>query len=262
MSRIDVADLQSWPSARREWTFFLLGFAVLFVVFDRLATGLGSVRGEFGPPVAAAVLVLLAATVMGLRRQRLAATLNRLGLGKPKLSGLGIGALLSLGLVLAGIPFLDPGWTWYPNAPLLAAGIFLQAGVAEEALFRGYLFGQLRTGRTFARAAGLATPPFVAVHMLHFFLFPFPIAAASVGLALLLSFPLARLYELSGNTIWAPALLHAVIQAGPKLVSVPEGNMRFAIAWMGATALVSYGVFLFPKKSPERLPPPPGSTVP
>jgi hypothetical protein len=35
-----------------------------------------------------------------------------------------------------------------------------------------------------------------------------PVALAAVGLAVVLSFPLAYLFELGGRTIWAPAILH------------------------------------------------------
>ena len=48
-------------------------------------------------------------------------------------------------------------------------GLFAQAGIAEELLFRGYLFGHLREGRSFWRAALLSMPPFLAVHLLLFF---------------------------------------------------------------------------------------------
>jgi membrane protease YdiL (CAAX protease family) len=49
--------------------------------------------------------------------------------------------------------------------PLLLPGLFAQGGIAEECLFRGYLFGHLRRERSFWRAAWLSVPPFVAVHL-------------------------------------------------------------------------------------------------
>lgn len=55
-------------------------------------------------------------------------------------------------------------------------------------------------------------PPFVAVHVLLFTYLPLPIAAAATLLSLAMSFPLARLYDLGGATIWAPAILHFVAQ--------------------------------------------------
>ena len=50
--------------------------------------------------------------------------------------------------------------------------------------------------------------PFVAVHLLMFFTMPWPVAGlASLLLAVVISFPMAHLYELGNATIWAPALL-------------------------------------------------------
>jgi len=81
-------------------------------------------------------------------------------------------------------------------------------------LFRGYLFGHVREGRPFWRAATVSCAPFVAVHLFMFLTLPWPIALASVLLAAILSFPLAYLFELGGRTIWAPAFLHFIVQRG------------------------------------------------
>ena len=73
-------------------------------------------------------------------------------------------------------------------------------------------------------------------------------ALAAVLLSTLLSFPLARLFELGGNTIWAPALLHFVVQGAVKVVELP-GNTGLPIVWMAASALVPWLVFI---PSPRR----------
>ncbi len=77
----------------------------------------------------------------------------------------------------------DGGWL------RLVPGLFAQAGLAEEMLFRGYLFRHLRAGRSFARAAWAAAGPFAAVHLVLFLTMPWPVALAAVGLAVVLSFP-------------------------------------------------------------------------
>ena len=89
--------------------------------------------------------------------------------------------------------------TFYPGWVSLLPGLFAQAGIAEEVLFRGYLFGQVRVGRTFWRAAALSMVPFVSVHLVLFFYMAWPIALASVLLAIAISFPLAYLFELGGT---------------------------------------------------------------
>jgi len=50
------------------------------------------------------------------------------------------------------------------DALMLALGMFAQGGIAEEVVFRGFLFRRLRITRTFWRAACLAAVPFVIVH--------------------------------------------------------------------------------------------------
>ena len=70
-----------------------------------------------------------------------------------------------------------PGW------PGLLPGLFAQAGIAEETLFRGYLFGRLRHGRSFRQAMGLSMLPFVAVHLLLFVTMPWQVAVAALLLS-------------------------------------------------------------------------------
>jgi membrane protease YdiL (CAAX protease family) len=142
-----------------------------------------------------------------------------------------------------GLLAAHPGWLW------LLPGLFAQSGIAEEALFRGYLFGRLRCGRSFWRAALLATVPFALVHLILFATMAWPVALAAVLLSIVLSFPLARLYELGGNTIWAPALLHFTVQGAIKVLEVP-GDTTLPLVWMAAAAVIPFLVFLVRSKQP------------
>ena len=92
--------------------------------------------------------------------------------------------------------------------------------------------------------------PFVAVHLMLFFSMPWPIALVSTILAVIISFPLAYLFELGGATIWAPAILHFVIQATVKILVFPEGAEAFALAWMAASATIP--LLVFAVKAPTR----------
>jgi hypothetical protein len=85
--------------------------------------------------------------------------------------------------------------------------------------------------------------PFVGVHLILFLTMPWPIALASVLLSVIISFPLALLFELGGSTIWAPALLHFVIQGTAKVLVFSEGAESFALAWMAASATIPLLVF-------------------
>jgi len=81
--------------------------------------------------------------------------------------------------------------------------------------------------------------PFVAVHLFLFLTMSWPLALASVLLAVVISFPLAHLFELGGRTIWAPAILHFVIQGAVKVVIVSDGgDALFPLVWMLASALL------------------------
>jgi membrane protease YdiL (CAAX protease family) len=89
---------------------------------------------------------------------------HHLGLGRPQGPGLVAAAGVSL-LLLLVIPIylavtgttseFYRGWGW------LVVGLLSQAGIAEETLFRGYLFRRIRQERPFWRAAALAMGLFV-----------------------------------------------------------------------------------------------------
>jgi membrane protease YdiL (CAAX protease family) len=162
----------------------------------------------------------------------------------------GLGVALALAAALLGAAafyILSSGASvsLYPNAAWLAVGILAQGGIAEELVFRGYLFGRLRRTRTFWRASLVSMAPFAIVHLPLFLSMEWPIALASLLLAVALAFPYAHLYELGRRTIWAPALMHAVTQGGPKLVVVDDP--AFPLVWMGAALVLTWCAFLVPR---------------
>ena len=178
---------------------------------------------------------------------------GKLGLSRPRPAGIVAASGLALLLFVVGLLFARVRgltFSFYPGWISLLPGLFAQAGIAEEVLFRGYLFGHIRRGRTFWRAAALSMLPFVGVHLVLFLTMPWPIALASVLLSVVISFPLARLFELGGNTIWAPALLHFVVQATVKVVVFSQGAESFALVWMAASATIP--LLVFTVKAPVR----------
>jgi membrane protease YdiL (CAAX protease family) len=227
-----------------------LSVMLIWVLFDRLAAATGSYLGQSGLLVGAVVVaaVLAAERVLFGRSPRRAVA--SLGFGRPAAPGLLAAAVVSLGMlaffpVFARVTGADPGMR--PGWVLLLPGLFAQAGVAEEVLFRGYLFGHLRAGRSFWRAALLSLPPFLAVHLLLFLQMDAAVATAAVLTSLVISFPLARLYDLGGGTIWAPAILHWVVQGAIKLVvfSPDRWLMPASLAWMALSWLLPWLVFAF-----------------
>ena len=237
----------------------LIGFVILWLLLDRSAAYLGSFRGEAGLAVCTAVLVaaIISEGILFERRPGVAASV--LGLGVPNARGLVVAIVLALalvlflpayGLVVSVKPALRADWAW------LALGMFAQGGVAEETVFRGFLFRHFREGRSFWRAALLSAVPFTAVHLLLFATLDVPLALASVVLATASSFPLARLFEIGGNSIWPPAILHFAIQAPIKLVVTPEtGFGTMALAWMAVSALLPWLVFAVAPRGGTQAPP-------
>ena len=233
-----------------QWTKLVLGLAIVFGFFHWLASVLGSDRGQAGVVVGALVVAATIGIERALFRTPVRQAPHQLGLGRPQAAGLTAAAgacLLLLLVVPAFARYSDTSISILPGAAWLVPGLFAQAGIAEETLFRGYLFGRLRYDRSFWVAASLSMLPFVAVHLLMFVTQPWPIAAASLALALVSSFPLAWLFELGGGTIWAPALLHFVIQGTVKLVVFPDDTAStFAVVWIAASAVVPLGLFAVP----------------
>jgi membrane protease YdiL (CAAX protease family) len=232
-------------TTRDEWCKLLGGLAVVFALFQGLAHVLASDRGQAGVLVAAAVIAALVA-VEGLAfGQSPRAALLWLGFGRPAGRAVIVAVGLSL-LLLTVVPVYagirGAALAAYPGWPGLLPGLFAQGGVAEEALFRGYLFRHLRQGRSFWHAAALAAGPFALAHLYLFAILPWPVAMASTLLSITLTVPLARLFELGGNSLWPPALLHFTVQGAVKILEVP-GDTVMPLIWIGASALIPYLVF-------------------
>jgi membrane protease YdiL (CAAX protease family) len=232
----------------RQWARLTVGLAVAYAVFQWSASALGSDRGQAGLLVCGLVVGVTLAIERVWFAPALGQAARAIGLGRPRLAGAAASGGICV-LLLAVVPAFARATaaviTVEPGALRLLPGLLAQAGIAEETLFRGYLFGHLRRERSFWRAASLSMLPFVLVHLVLFLTMPWPIAAAALGLSVVLSFPLAHLFELGGGTIWAPALLHFVVQAVPKLV-VASGDAQslFPIVWMAASAAVPFGAML------------------
>lgn len=232
------------------WPRLLLGLVAVYALFQAVAGALGSDYGQYGLLVGAVVVAAVLAVERGLFGQPPGRAARALGLGRPAPRGLLAAAVACLLLLLvfpAAAAVTGRGLAVDARWPWLVPGLFAQAGVAEEVLFRGYLFRRVRRGRSFGRAAAVASVPFVAVHLFLFLTLPWPIALASVLLATLISVPLAYLFELGGGTVWAPALLHFVVQGAIKVVTVEGAGTLLPLAWMAASAVVPWLVFLVPR---------------
>ena len=236
-----------------QWVRLLGGFALVFALFHWLAQALSSDRGQGGLVVGAVVVLATVVIERAIFKREFSEAVRTLGLVAPAARGIAAVSAVSLALLLV-VPFyaslaganltFRSGWPW------LLPGLFAQAGVAEEILFRGYLFGHVRRGRSFWPAVRLSMIPFVAVHLLLFLTMPWPIALAALVLSIVMSVPLAHLFELGGGSIWPPALLHFVVQATVKIVAFDDGSSStFPIVWMMASAVLPLLVLVVPRRS-------------
>ncbi len=236
-----------------EYAKLTAGFLLIYVVLERVAAWSNSLYGEYGALICTLVIAAALLIERWLFATPLRPALAGLGFGRPSRRGLLATLLASLALLtylpifarVTGQPLtLRDGWHW------IAIGVLLQGGIAEELLWRGYLFRHLRATRSFWRAAAIGMLFVVAQHTLLLWSLPLPIALAALLVALGTSFPLAYLFEVGGNTVWGAALLHAVIQGTFKVVVAPEASMLpVLLGWMAASVVVPYVAFLVRRRA-------------
>lgn len=238
-----------------QWVKLLIGLIAVFALFHWLATILGSDRGQFGVIVGLIVVGAIIFVEIFLFGNSFIESVRKIGLMPPKMISILIVFVISFLMLLMVIVFAfatNSSFSFYSNWYLLIPGLFFQAGIAEETLFRGYLFGHIRQKYGFWKAAFLSAIPFILIHLFLFYLFDFAIALASIILSIISSFPFARLFELGGKTIWTPAILHFIIQGTVKvLVASGEKAELFPLVWIVICAIIPLLVFAFPQQSSE-----------
>jgi membrane protease YdiL (CAAX protease family) len=180
-----------------------------------------------------------------------------IGLGRPRTLGMIVAIVIAKLMLLSAALFAwqtGTAFSLYPNWQWLIVGLFFQAGIAEESLFRGYLFGHLRQRHTFAKAVFFAAIPFVLVHLILFYQLSWSLAGASILLAIAMSFPLSKLFEMGGDTIWPPAIVHFAAQAVAKmLVAEGEGAWLFPFFVIAVSAVVPLIVYVVPLRAQLRV---------
>lgn len=176
---------------------------------------------------------------------------NNLGFKKTNLKSIAPGIILSVALLLT-YPllsillnvkiFLAEDWIYN------LIGLSLTAGIAEEMLFRGYLFGTLRREMNFRKAAILSSVLFTLAHLVMFSYMAWEVALLSTLLAISTSIPFAFLFERGNNTLWSPAIVHTVIRTIGLVVTTDEIYfMKFSLLWITVILVLPYIVLLFYK---------------
>ena len=193
-------------SARNHFGRILVGAALMYVV---LQGGLSLLIPRFDQTwsalIVTAAMFAVAFVIEGVAFKRTPTeALAALGLGRPR-----SGALIAAAVIVAAMLAFFPVYSIATGTPLslksdwlwVLVGAIALNGLAEETLFRGFVFGHLRqAGHSFRRAAVISMLIFGAVHLFLFTSNPFLVAFLATALAIAAAFPFAFLYERAGNS--------------------------------------------------------------
>jgi membrane protease YdiL (CAAX protease family) len=229
------------PAARR--LVFLATFLGAWYALDALVTSPPN-------PVSATLALASAAAVLALGQRCLGVPWRRilasLGLGRPVLRAVAVAGVVGSAVFLClplGAHAVGATVELRQNWPSVLVAVLLFHGLAEELVWRGFVFGHLRRTTTFWRAIAGSVPLIALTHV--------PIVASD-GLAIgtfatltaaVTCLPFAYLWERGGGTIWAPALLHGLIGTW-QLFERPYPT-SFSAVILTASIVVPLAVFLF-----------------
>lgn len=182
--------------------------------------------------------------------------LRKLGFVFPKYKTLAVSILISIVLFIF-YPVLSKFTGYnidYSNLFItLQIGVFLVHGIAEELVYRGFLFRHLREmGLKFMKACFISIIFFAAAHIPVIASMGLIVGLTAFLLAAISAFPLAYLFERSGNSILPPAIIHFAIDTViPVLGNSEQGTSSqiFSLCWMILSMVVPYLAFLFLNKN-------------
>jgi membrane protease YdiL (CAAX protease family) len=236
---------------RRDVGRILAGCALMFVVLQGGALLLlPRLDLTWTSLIVAAVMLATAFAIeRAVFKRDLAQAAKALGFGRPESGAVVVAVIITAGMlaffplysVATGTPFgLKADWLW------VLAGVIAVNGIAEETLFRGFVFGHLRqAGHSFRRAGLISMLIFAAVHLFLFTNSPAVVAAFATALAVAAAFPFAFLYERAGMSIWAGVILHVAAHA-PRLLDIPQAQvLTVTSAWIAVEFGAMFLVFVF-----------------
>jgi membrane protease YdiL (CAAX protease family) len=200
------------PGKRTRPMLFLATFAPAWLALDRLATSPPNPFAALGALGASAGIVIAGEALIA--RARLRTAIGRLGFGAPAaravLVSLIVGAMVIttfvVGAAAAGV-HLELRSHW----PAVLVASFLFHGLAEELVWRGFVFGRLRRTHTFRAAILLSMPLIALTHVPIIIANGWLVGALAVTTAAVTCAPLSYLYERGGRTVWVPAVVHGSI---------------------------------------------------
>jgi membrane protease YdiL (CAAX protease family) len=232
-----------------------IGFAVIYSSLELTAHLTGDPMITVNSLLICAVVLIVSVTIeRTLFNMNFGKAIKQLGFGKPAFLSIGLSVGLSLMLFacyplityLTGYSFtIPPGFVW------TAVGLFALHGIAEEILYRGFLFHRLREGRSFLGAGWLTVMFFSLSHIPIIVTQGILVGGMAVLLSIASSFPFALLFEKGKNTIWGPALLHFSIDTIIPVLAAgefDENSQKAVMLWMAISAVLPYSLFLVYRK--------------
>ena len=233
----------------RGWWRFLVAFLALWGVL----AGLGEfdATGRWGLAIMAAVGLAAVVVERVLYRTPLRDAVGGLGLGRPNPRALVVATVVS-GLVLLVFPLTTAltgaEFLLVPNWPWILLGLFAFHGLAEEMVWRGFVFRRLHAGRSF-RGAVLWTMPFIAAaHIPIVINNGVAVAIGGMVVAAVTSLPFSYLYVTGRGTVWAPALIHTAIDTF-KLVVIPAAAVTsYSFLIIGISIVVPLLALAVPRR--------------
>ena len=233
---------------KNQLTPFVLSFIVLFALFSGMGFLLSNIDWT------SAKILICVVTVCGvimawsmIKRVPPTQSFLEVGFGIPKWRVVGVAVVISA-LMLAFFPLysslervnlvLQSHWVW------ILIGIITGVGIAEETLFRGFVFNYFRERFAFWRAATYSMFLFGAMHLLLLLWLPLPIAIAAILLAIIAAYPTAYLFEQGNRTIWASAIMHSAALATNLFVIPQVISVALSLVWIGVVLIGLFLVFL------------------
>jgi membrane protease YdiL (CAAX protease family) len=229
----------------------LIGAVIMYLILQVGSLLLIGIDPTVSAIIVSVVMLAAALVLERVMFQRdLMPAVRRLGYGKPGWRAIIVAVIISLGMLaffpiysaITGVPIgLQQNWLW------ILLGAIVLNGLAEETLFRSFVFGHLRqdAGMPFRRAGIISLVIFAAVHLYLFIQNPFAIAFIATLLAIVAAFPMAFLFERGNNTIWACVILHVTTHS-IRFVAIEESAyMSAVVVWLLFQLAAPLVVFAF-----------------
>jgi membrane protease YdiL (CAAX protease family) len=222
---------------------FLATFLGAWFVLDRLVTSPPNLLSATAALAAATAVLVIGQRGMGVAFRDFP---RSLGLGRPVLRALVVAGFVGASVflcLLLGAQIVGVQLELRENWPSVLLAAFIFHGLAEELVWRGFVFGHFRRSRTFWRAVAKSVPLIALTHVPIVFTNGLGIGLLATLTAAVTCLPFAYLWERGGGTIWAPALLHGLIDSWQLFErTYPD---RYSAVILTVVIVVPMSVFLF-----------------